>query len=163
LLQKRLDTNEHEKKQKKVILTTSVIILSGLIIAGIDYRYQWSDVPFWMVLLSSLVILTGYFLFFSVMRQNSYASRVVEVQANQKVIETGLYAYIRHPMYLASILIFTFIPFSLGSYYALIPMLLFPFQMNSRIKSEEEILEKGLDGYTEYKKKVKYKIVPLIW
>jgi protein-S-isoprenylcysteine O-methyltransferase Ste14 len=114
-------------------------------------------------MLSAIVVLAGYILFFIVVRQNSYASRVVEVQEKQKVIDTGLYGIVRHPMYTAAIMIFVFMPLLLGSFYALLPLLIFPFQMSNRIKNEEEILEKGLDGYLEYKKKVRYKIIPLLW
>ena len=111
------------------------------------------SVPLILVLLSAVIVLIGYILFFMVMRQNSYASRVIEIQKNQKVIDTGLYALVRHPMYFASILMFLFMPLLLGSFYSLILMLIYPFQINLRIKNEEEILEKGLDGYSEYKKR----------
>ena len=163
LLYKRLDTNEREKTQKKVMLFTTLIFLSGFILSGFDYRYNWSDVPLWLVLISSIIVLTGYILFFFVMRQNSYASRVVEIQEKQEVIDTGLYSIVRHPMYFAAILMFLFMPIVLGSFFALIPLLVFPFQMNIRIKNEEEILEKGLEGYKKYKQKVRYKIIPFIW
>jgi protein-S-isoprenylcysteine O-methyltransferase Ste14 len=163
LLYKRLNTREKEKSQKTVVLITSVIILSGLILSGLDFRFHWSVVPLFFEILSAVVVLAGYILFFIVVRQNSYASRVVEVQDRQKVIDTGLYGIVRHPMYTAAIMIFVFMPLLLGSFYALLPLLIFPFQMSNRIKNEEEILEKGLDGYLEYKKKVRYKIIPLLW
>ena len=121
------------------------------------------SVPLILVLLSAVIVLIGYILFFMVMRQNSYASRVIEIQKNQKVIDTGLYALVRHPMYFASILMFLFMPLLLGSFYSLILMLIYPFQINLRIKNEEEILEKGLDEYSEYKKKVRYKVIPFLW
>jgi protein-S-isoprenylcysteine O-methyltransferase Ste14 len=163
LLHKRLNTREKEKTQKTVVLITSVVILSGLILSGLDFRFHWSEVPLFFEMLSAIVVLAGYILFFIVVRQNSYASRVVEVQEKQKVIDTGLYSIVRHPMYTAAIMIFVFMPLLLGSFYALLPLLVFPFQMSNRIKNEEEILEKGLDGYLEYKKKVRYKIIPLLW
>jgi protein-S-isoprenylcysteine O-methyltransferase Ste14 len=163
LLFKRMNTNEKEKTQKKVVLLTSIIFLSAFIIAGLDYRFQWSAVPWPVVVISAIIVLTGYILFFMVMRQNSYASRVVEIQEKQKVIDTGLYGIVRHPMYSAAILMFMFMPLVLGSFYALIPMIIFPFQMSTRMKNEELILEKGLDGYIEYKKKVRYKIFPFLW
>ena len=163
LLYKRLNTKEKESSQKIVVLITSVIILSGLILSGLDFRFHWSGVPLFLEILSAFIVFSGYIMFFAVIRQNSYASRVVEVQERQKVIDTGLYGIVRHPMYSAAILIFMFMPLVLGSFYALLPMLVFPFQMSNRIKNEEEILEKGLEGYHEYKKKVRYKIIPLIW
>lgn len=163
LLYKRMNTNEREKTQKKVVLFTSFVFLSAFIIAGLDYRFGWSDVPIFLEILSALIVLIGYILFYMVMRQNSYASRVVEIQEKQKVIDTGLYGIVRHPMYSAATLMFMFMPLVLGSFYALIPLLIFPFQMSTRMKNEEEILEKGLDGYTQYKERVKYKIIPLLW
>jgi protein-S-isoprenylcysteine O-methyltransferase Ste14 len=163
LLSKRMNTNEKEKTQKKVVLLTSLIFLSAFIISGLDYRFQWSEVPLTLVIISAFIVLTGYIIFFLVMRQNSYASRVVEIQENQRVIDTGLYAIVRHPMYTAAIMMFVFMPLVLGSFYALIPMIIFPVQMGTRMKNEELILEKGLEGYTEYKKKVRYKIIPFLW
>ena len=163
LLYKRMNTNEKEKTQKKVVLLTSVVFLSAFIISGLDYRFGWSDLPLLLVILSALMVLTGYILFFLVMQQNSYASRVVEIQEKQKVIDTGLYGIVRHPMYFAAILMFMFMPLVLGSFFALIPLLIFPFQMSKRMKNEEEILEKGLDGYIQYKEKVRYKIIPFLW
>jgi protein-S-isoprenylcysteine O-methyltransferase Ste14 len=163
LLFKRLNTNEKEKTQKKVVLLTSIIFLSAFIISGLDYRFHWSTIPFQIVILSAIIVLIGYILFFIVMRQNSYASRVVEIQEKQKVIDTGLYRIVRHPMYSGAILIFMFMPLVLGSFYALIPLIIFPFQMRTRMKNEEQLLENELDGYIEYKKKIKYKIIPFVW
>ena len=163
LLYKRMNTNEREKTQKKVVLLTSVIFLSAFIIAGLDYRFEWSTVPKLVEIISALIVLIGYILFYMVMQQNSYASRVVEIQEKQKVIDTGLYGIVRHPMYFAAILMFMFMPLVLGSFYALIPLLIFPFQMSTRMKNEEEILEKGLEGYIRYKEKVQYKIIPFLW
>ena len=139
------------------------MFLSTFIISGLDYRYKWSTVPLLVVLISAVMVLTGYILFFIVMRQNSYASRVVEIQEKQKVIDTGLYGIVRHPMYSAAILMFMSMPLVLGSYYALIPLVIFPYQMGTRMRNEEQILEKGLEGYIDYKKRVRYKIIPFIW
>lgn len=163
LLFKRMNTNEKEKTQKKVVFLTSIIFLSAFIISGLDYRFQWSTVPLLVVVISAIIVLTGYILFFMVMRQNSYASRVVEIQEKQIVIDSGLYGIVRHPMYSAAILMFMFMPLVLGSFYALIPLIIFPLQMGTRMKNEELILEKGLDGYIEYKKRVRYKIIPFLW
>jgi protein-S-isoprenylcysteine O-methyltransferase Ste14 len=144
-------------------MLTSVVFLSVFIIAGFDYRFGWSAVPVPLEILSAGIVLIGYILFYMVMRQNSYASRVVEIQEKQKVIDTGLYGIVRHPMYFAAILMFMFMPLVLGSFFALIPLLIFPFQMSTRMKNEEEILEKGLVGYIRYKEKVRYKIIPFVW
>lgn len=163
LLEKRLENRERESPQKKVILLSSVTFFTGFILAGLDYRFHWSTVPLPLVLLSAVVMLVGYIMFFMVIQENRYASRVVEVQKNQEVIDTGLYGVVRHPMYSAAILMFLFTPLVLGSFYALIPFLLFPFQMGLRIENEEELLEKELDGYVEYKKRVKYRLVPFVW
>jgi len=163
LLFKRMNTSEKEKTQKKVVLFTSIIFLSAFIISGLDYRFQWSTVPLLVVVISAIIVLTGYILFFMVMRQNSYSSRVVEIQVKQKVIDSGLYGIVRHPMYSAAILMLMFMPLVLGSFYALIPLIIFPLQLGMRMKNEELILEKGLDGYIEYKKKVRYKIIPFLW
>jgi protein-S-isoprenylcysteine O-methyltransferase Ste14 len=163
LLQKRLIVREKEKTQKKFVQVNLLVFLSVFIICGLDYRFHWSEVPLWLVILSALFVLSGYLLFFAVMRQNTYASRVIEIQDKQKVIDTGLYAMVRHPMYLAAISMYFFMPLVLGSFYGFVVMLLFPAQINIRIKNEEEILEKGLEGYLDYKKKVKYKIIPFIW
>lgn len=163
LLEKRLENRERESPQKKVILLSSVTFFTGFILAGLDYRFHWSTVPLPLVLLSAVIMLVGYIMFFMVIQENRYASRVVEVQKKQEVIDTGLYGVVRHPMYSAAILIFLFTPLVLGSFYALIPFLLFPFQMGLRIKNEEELLEKELDGYVEYKKHVKYRLVPFVW
>jgi protein-S-isoprenylcysteine O-methyltransferase Ste14 len=163
LLFKRMNTNEKENTQKKVVLLTSIIFLSAFIISGLDFRFHWSKVPLLIVILSAIVVMAGYILFFMVMRQNSYASRVVEIQEKQKVIDSGLYSIVRHPMYSSAILMFMFMPLVLGSFFALIPLVIFPFQMSTRMKNEELILEEGLEGYIEYKKKVKYKIIPFFW
>jgi len=163
LLYKRLNTSEKEKTQKNVVLLTAIAILSGFIISGLDYRFQWSKVPFPVVVFSAFMVFAGYMLFFIVIRYNSYASRVVEIQESQKVIDTGPYRIVRHPMYSAAILIFMFMPFVLGSFFALIPLSIFPFQIGMRMKNEELILEKGLDGYSEYKNKVRYKVFPFVW
>ena len=163
LLDKRLNSQEKENKQKKMVLFTTITFLAGFILSGLDYRFGWSSVPLFLVVLSAIMVLIGYIMFFMVIRQNRYASRVVEVQEKQKVIDTGFYGVVRHPMYSAAILIFLFTPLVLGSFIALIPFLIFPFQMNIRIKNEEQVLEEGLDGYVEYKKRVKYKVIPFIW
>lgn len=163
LMAKRLNTKEKEQEQKLVVFLSAVVILSSFIISGLDFRYNWSQTPLSLEIFSALMVLSGYILFFIVIKQNSYASRVVEIQDKQKLIDTGVYAVVRHPMYTAAVMIFVFMPLLLGSFYALIPSLFFPLQIAYRIKNEEEILEKGLEGYMQYEQKVKYRVIPFIW
>ncbi|MEI7498896.1 MAG: isoprenylcysteine carboxylmethyltransferase family protein [Bacteroidota bacterium] len=163
LLEKRLNTRETEQTQKKMIIKTSITFLSVLIVSGLDYRFQWTPAPIWLVFSSAIIYLLGNAIFFIVMLQNKFASRVIEIQEKQKVIDTGLYSYVRHPMYTAVIMMFFFMPLILGSLSAFILMLIFPYQINIRIKNEEKVLEKGLEGYIAYKKRVKYKVIPFLW
>ncbi|MBR3696764.1 MAG: isoprenylcysteine carboxylmethyltransferase family protein [Clostridia bacterium] len=163
LLKKRLNYRETETEQKKVILYSSLMFLSGFIIAGLNYRYNWIKLPYTIIIASSILFLIGYFLYIEVLRENTYLSRIITVEENQKIIDTGLYSIIRHPMYASSILLFLTIPLILGSIISFIIFLSYPLIIAKRIKNEEEILEKNLVGYSEYKKKVKYKIIPFIW
>ena len=163
LLEKRFKTKEKEKEQKFIQKVGIVPTLIGFVLPGFDYRFNWSNVPTWLVIIATILVVSGYILFIIVMRQNSYASRVIEIQQNQKVIDYGLYSKVRHPMYIAAIIIMLSSPLGLGSYYALIPMALYPLIIIFRIKIEEEVLKKGLAGYEEYLKKVKYRLIPLIW
>ena len=163
LLEKRFKTKEKEKEQKFIQKVGIVPTLIGFMLPGFDYRFNWSNVPTWLVIIATILVVSGYILFIIVMRQNSYASRVIEIQQNQKVIDYGLYSKVRHPMYVAAIIIMLSSPLVLGSYYALIPMALYPLIIIFRIKNEEEVLKKGLAGYEEYLKKVKYRLIPLIW
>lgn len=163
LLQKRLKAKEKERKQKKVVNLSLVFMTSTFIIPGFDYRYGWSHVPLGVVAAGVLLFEAGYFIFSVVLKQNSYASRTVEIQENQKVIDYGIYSIVRHPMYLSIILIDISIPLILGSYYAVIPMILCCTEIIPRIKNEEVVLKKGLEGYEEYMKKVRYRLIPHIW
>ncbi len=163
LLQKRLKMKEKEERQKFVQKIGSVVIVAGLVLPGIDYRYAWSHVPSWLVAISTVIIVAGYVLTIVVLKQNSYASRVIEIQENQKVIDDGLYSVVRHPMYLFSSIIFIFTPLVLGSFYALIPQVFYPAILIIRLLNEEEVLQKDLPGYTEYMKKVPYRLIPYIW
>jgi len=163
LLKKRLKTNEREKKQKIYVFFAIIIIFAAYGLPGLDYRFGWSAVPVGLVFTAVAITLIGYFLFVLVLLQNSYASRIVEVQEKQKVIETGVYSVIRHPMYSASILLFLSAPIVLGSYYSIVPMLIYPLILVFRIKNEEAVLMKGLDGYTKYMTKVKYRLIPFVW
>lgn len=163
LLVKRLKTKEKEKTQKAYQLFSIIVCLVTFIVPGLDFRFNWSEVPFLVVLISTLLMISGYLMFFIVMKQNTYASRVIEIQDEQKLIDTGLYSYVRHPMYLAGILLFGFAPLVLGSFYALIPMVFIPVLLVIRIKNEEKILIDGLKGYDQYMKNVKYRLLPFIW
>ena len=163
LLRKRLNAKEKENEQKEVILYSGLMFLSGFIIAGLNYRYNWIIVPNYVVIISSVLFLIAYILYAEVLRENAYLSRTIEVQENQKVVDTGLYGIVRHPMYAVTILLFLSMPLILGSVISFVIFLIYPVIISKRIKNEEEVLEKELDGYQEYKKKVKYKMIPFIW
>lgn len=163
LLHKRLQGKEKEPVQKNIIALSVIPLILTYIIPGLDYRFHWSNVPLWLVILSVLIWEIGYFIFFLVLRQNSYASRIIEVQEKQRVIDTGLYSFVRHPMYLAILLLYLSAPLVLGSFYALLPLSILILVFKRRIQNEEEVLKKGLEGYTDYVKKVKYKLFPYIW
>lgn len=163
LLEKRINTKEKEDVQKAYIKLSIAFYVGVYIIPGLDFRYSWSDVPLWLVLVSLALMISGYVMFIFVLLQNRYASRVVEIQNEQKLIDTGLYSIVRHPMYLAASIIYIPSALVLGSYVALIPMLLLPLLLAFRIKNEEKVLRQGLPGYDEYMKKVRYRMVPFIW
>ena len=163
LLQKRLDVKEKEKTQKGVVAVSGLLFVGGFVVAGLDYRFGWSEMPLWIVIASSIVLLISYGLYAEVMRENVYLSRTVEVQRNQKVINTGLYGIVRHPMYAVTLWLFMSIPLVLGSVWALLCFVPYVAVIVVRIRNEEKILETGLDGYAEYKKQVKYRILPFIW
>lgn len=163
LLKKRLNAKEKEKDQKQVILFSGLMFLSGFIIAGLNYKYNWIVIPNSVVIVSSVIFIIAYILYAEVLRENRYLSRTIEVQENQKVVDTGLYGIVRHPMYATTILLFLSMPLVLGSIISFVIFLVYPFIIAKRIKNEEEVLEKELDGYSDYKKKVKYKVIPFIW
>ncbi len=163
LLRKRLSVKEKQGEQKQVILFSAVMFLFGFITAGLNYRYKWIELPNIVVIISSVVFVLAYILYAEVLRENAYLSRIIEVQDNQKVIDTGLYRIVRHPMYAVTILLFLTMPLILGSIISFIIFLTYPIIIAKRIKSEEAILEKYLEGYLEYKKKVRYKIIPFVW
>ena len=146
-----------------IVFLFGLLFLAGFIVAGLDFRFGWSKVPLWCVIGASVLFIVGYAMYAEVMRENAYLSRTVKVQENQKVIDTGLYGIIRHPMYTATIFMFIMIPLILGSLISFIIFLAYPFTIAIRIKNEEQVLEKELNGYIDYKKKVKYKILPFIW
>lgn len=163
LLKKRLNAKEKEGEQKEVIKLSGLMFLAGFIIAGLNYRYNWIILPNSVVIISSILFILAYIIYAEVLRENAYLSRTIEIQENQKVVDTGLYGIVRHPMYAATILLFLSMPLVLGSIISFAVFLVYPFIISKRIKNEEEILEKELEGYSEYKKKVRYKMIPFIW
>lgn len=163
LLAKRLQSKEKEDTQKSVIGLSLLVFVGGFVIAALDYRFGWTTLPTWMVIAAAVILLVSYALYAEVMRENAYLSRTVEIQKDQKVIDTGLYGIVRHPMYFATTLLFLSFPLVLGSGIAFVIFLIYPFLLVKRIKNEEEVLEKGLEGYKEYKGKVKYRMIPFIW
>lgn len=163
LLRKRLDGKEKEDTQKGVVAFSALIFLGGFIVAGLDFRFGWSAVPVAVKVIAGVLFLGSYALYAEVMRENAYLSRTIEVQENQKVIDTGLYGVVRHPMYMATVVLFLMIPLILGSWYSLILFLGYPAIIALRIKNEEQILAEQLNGYEEYRQRVKYKIIPFIW
>lgn len=163
LLAKRLNDKESEGEQKTVVGLSFVMFLAGFILSALDFRFGWSDMPVVVVVIASVVLLASYALYAEVMRENAYLSRTVEVQENQKVVDTGLYGIVRHPMYFSTVLLFLSIPLVLGSWIGFAIFLVYPFLLVKRIRNEEKILEEGLAGYKEYKQKVKYRMLPFIW
>lgn len=163
LLEKRLNAKEKEDEQSLVIKLSGLMFLAGFIVAGLDFRFGWLVLPKGVVVTASVVFILAYILYAEVLRENTYLSRTIEVQENQKVIDTGLYGIVRHPMYLATVLLFLSMPLVLGSVYSFLIFLVYPFIIAKRIKNEEEVLERELDGYAEYKNKVKYRLIPFIW
>ncbi|MDP2749478.1 MAG: isoprenylcysteine carboxylmethyltransferase family protein [Nanoarchaeota archaeon] len=163
LLERRMRFKEKEAQQKIIVKLASFFVLIGFLIPGFDYRYGWSDIPKNLALFSAAIVFLGYLIIFFVFNENSYAARTIRVEKSQKVITTGPYSIVRHPMYVGVILMYLFIPLTLGSYYALIffvpPVILIIF----RILNEEKVLLKGLKGYKAYTKKVKYRLIPGIW
>ncbi|MBA4698751.1 MAG: isoprenylcysteine carboxylmethyltransferase family protein [Ruminococcus sp.] len=163
LLAKRLNTKEKETEQKSVVILSSIMFIAGFVIAALDFRFGWVHIPVWLVGAATLIFLIAYGLYAEVMRENAYLSRTIEVQENQKVIDTGLYGIVRHPMYSVTLLLFLAIPIILGSAISFIIFLFYPVLIVKRIRNEERILEAGLDGYMDYKKRVKYRLIPFVW
>ena len=163
LLAKRLDAKEKQAAQKGVQSLAGLVFMAGFVLAGLDFRFGWSDMPLPVVIAASVIFLIGYGLYAEVMRENAYLSRTVKVEEGQTVISTGLYGIVRHPMYLASVLMFLSIPLVMGSWYALIPFAFYPVLMVVRILDEEKLLTAELSGYEEYKRKVKFRLIPFIW
>lgn len=163
LLKSRLQAKEKQKEQNLVVKLSGLMFLAGFIVAGLGVRFEWFLLPKSVVIVASIIFLIAYLLYAEVLRENTYLSRTIEIQKNQKVIDTGLYGIVRHPMYSTTLFLFLAMPLVLGSVFSFIIFLSYPFIIASRIKHEEAFLEKELDGYSEYKKKVKYRLIPFIW
>ena len=163
LLRKRLNAKEKESEQKAVLLLGGITFICGFVVSGLNYRFQWIILPKGLVVVATIIFLLAYVLYAEVLRENMYLSRTVEIQEDQKVIDTGLYGIVRHPMYSSIILLFLSMPLVLGSIFAFLIFLIYPFIMAKRIRNEEQVLEERLAGYSEYKNKVKYKVIPFIW
>lgn len=163
LLEKRLDAKEKQGEQKVVVALSGLMFLAGFVVSGLDYRFGWSQMPVAVTVASSVLFLIGYGLYGMVLRENAYLSRTIKVEQGQTVISTGLYGIVRHPMYAATILLFLMIPLVLGSWYAAIIFLCYPVLIIIRLTGEEKLLIKELPGYEEYRKKVKYRLIPFVW
>ena len=162
-LKKRLDAKEKQETQKGVVAASGFMFVAGFVVAGLDYRFGWSDVPTWVIVTASVLFLIAYGLYAEVMRENAYLSRTIRVEEGQTVVDTGLYGIVRHPMYGATILLFLMIPLVLGSWYALIAFACYPAIIIVRLKDEEDLLTRELPGYAAYRQKVRCRILPFIW
>lgn len=162
-LKKRLDAKEKQSAQKGVVAIAGLMFLVGFIVAGLDFRFGWSDMPDWVVTAASVLFFIAYILYAEVMRENAYLSRTIRVEEGQTVVDTGLYSLVRHPMYAVTILLFLMMPLVLHSWYALIAFAVYPAIIVIRLQGEEELLTRELPGYAEYKKKVKYRLIPFLW
>ena len=163
LLKNRLDVKEKEKDQKQVIIYSGLMFLFGFIIAGLNYRFSWIMIPNIIVIIASILFVISYLLYAEVLRENTFLSRTIKVQKNQKIVDTGFYSIVRHPMYSITLILFLTMPLILGSIISFVIFLMYPFIIAKRIINEEEVLEKELKEYTDYKKKVKYRLIPFVW
>ena len=163
LLRRRLNAKEEQSEQKTVIVLSGLMFLAAFIVAGLNFRFGWIRLPMWVSYAAAVLFLVGYALYAEVMRENVWLSRTVEVQENQKVIDTGLYGVVRHPMYMTTLLLFLSMPLVLGSVISSVIMLVYIPIIAKRIRNEEQVLEEGLKGYTEYKKRVRHKVIPFVW
>lgn len=163
LLAKRLNAKEKEKDQNLVVKLSGLMFLAGFIVAGLGYRFHWHVLPLWVSIAASVLFLLGYIMYAEVLRENTYLSRTIEVQDGQRVIDTGLYSVVRHPMYSATLLLFLSMPLVLGSIYSFAIFLLYPLIIAKRIRGEEALLEAELEGYRAYKQKVKHRMIPFVW
>lgn len=162
-LAKRLDVKEKQATQKGVVALSGLMFIAGFVVAGLDFRFGWSQMPLPVTVVASVLFLLAYGLYAEVMRGNAYLSRTIKVEEGQEVVDTGLYGIVRHPMYMATILLFLMMPIVLGSWYALIVFAFYPAIIIVRLKDEEDLLTRELPGYAAYKEKVKYRIIPFLW
>ena len=162
-LSRRLRSKEERTKQKGVVALSGLLFVASFILAGLDFRFGWSEIPGWVIWTASSVFILGYGLYSEVMRENEWLSRSIEVMEGQKVVSTGLYGVVRHPMYTATIAMFLAMPIVMGSWWAFLVMIPYIFAITGRIKDEEELLTNELEGYKEYKQKVRWKLIPYIW
>ncbi len=163
LLRKRLEAKEEEKEQKWVVALSGILFMAMFVVAGLNRRYMWWMLPNWAVFVAAGLFLVGYLLYAEVLRENVWLSRTIEVQEHQKVVDTGLYGIVRHPMYAATLLLFLSMPLVLGSLWSFAIMLFYIPVISKRIRNEEKVLEEGLEGYREYKQRVRYKVIPYVW
>ena len=163
LLQKRLNVKEEQREQRVVILLSGIMFLAAFIVAGWNHRFSWIVLPAWVSFAAAVIFLLAYALYAEVLRENVFLSRTIEVQENQKVIDTGLYGIVRHPMYLCTILLFLSMPLVLGSLISFVIMMAYIPIIAGRIRNEEQVLENGLEGYRDYKRRVRYKVIPYLW
>ena len=163
LLRRRLNAKEEEDEQKTVILVSGIIFLLAFILAGLNFRFRWFKLPTLVIIIASAIFLLAYIMYAEVLRENEYLSRTVEVSEDQKVVDSGLYGIVRHPMYTSTIFLFLSMPLVLDSIFSFIVMLVYPIIIIFRIRNEEKVLENELIGYKEYKEKVKYKLIPYLW
>lgn len=162
-LAKRLDAKEKQATQKGVVAFSGLMFIAGFVVAGLDFRFGWSKMPSAVVIVASVLFLLAYALYAEVMRENAYLSRTIKVEEGQKVVDTGLYGIVRHPMYMTTILLFLMMPLVLGSWFALLVFAFYPAIIIVRLKDEEDLLTRELPGYAAYKQKVKYRIIPFVW
>lgn len=163
LLQSRLDAKETQKDQNVIVKLSGLMFILGFVIAGLDFRFGWLVLPSAVSMGAAVVFLLSYVLYAEVLRENTYLSRTIKVEEGQKVIDTGLYGIVRHPMYSATLFLFLSMPLVLGSVYAALVFLAYPAIIATRIKGEEELLLKELEGYSDYKQKVRYRLIPFVW
>ena len=163
LLRRRLQAKEEEQEQKTVIALSALMFAAAFVMAGLSFRWGWLMLPRWVSVAAAVVFLLAYALYGEVLRENEYLSRTIEVQEGQRVVDTGLYGVVRHPMYAATLLLFLAMPLVLGSVIAFVILLGYIPLIAKRIRNEEQVLERGLKGYREYRRRVKYKVIPFIW
>ena len=162
-LEKRLDAKEKQSTQKGVLALSALMFIGGFLVAGLDFRFGWSQMPTWVTIAATALFLLSYLLYAQVMRQNAYLSRTIRVEEGQTVVDTGLYGIVRHPMYTATLLMFLSIPVMLGSWWALIVFAVYPGVIIMRLLNEEKLLAAELTGYADYMNRVKYRLIPSVW